>query len=317
MKPFVCTLAAMLLSCTPLPAWECPQGLCGLIGQIDENESNIGYTYRRDSLNWSIGLDEGPDILSELSWKDLYINQITGYGILATDEHLYLRWFADYGRIFHGTNQDSDFLNDNREDEFSRSISKADKGEVFDLTLAFGRSFTFFCDRLRIVPLIGYSWSEQHLRMMDGEQVLFTPNPALTGPIDNLHSSYKTRWYGPWLGADFSFFLKKCFTIFGTIELHSTSYRGIGHWNLREEFIDDFHHKAHGQGVTAALGLKYQYNCHWNLSFLASYETRRTHKGSHTVLIDLDEDVPVIAGATLNAVHWHSAAFTTTCGYSF
>lgn len=317
MKELTYGILAALSMASSIIAWECPEGVRGLVGQVCDNEFELGYTYRRDSLNWSIGLDEGPNVLSDLSWRDLYINQLTTYGYVATDEHLYLRWVADYGRIFHGTNQDSDYFDDDRENEFSRSINKANKGEVFDLSAAIGREFYFFCNQLRIVPLVGYAWNEQHLRMFDGEQVLFTPNPAAVGPIENLHSSYKARWYGPWLGIDLFYLINNCLTAFGTIELHSVSYRGIGHWNLREDFVDNFHHKAHGQGVTSAVGLKYQYNSQWNISLTAQYQTQRTHKGNHSVLIDIGDEVPIFVGARLNPVHWHSAAFTVTGGYSF
>lgn len=305
------------LCVSTLSAWDCPQGLQSLAESVKDAEFDLGYTYRRDKLKWSIGSDDGPNILSELSWKNLYINQISAMGYLTTQDHFYLRGFADYGGIFHGTNQDSDFFGDNRTLEFSRSINKADKGEVFDLSAAIGREFDFLCNTLRLVPLVGYSWHEQHLRMMHGNQVLFTPNPALTGPIDNLHSSYKTRWFGPFVGADLFYDISCNWSLFGTVEYHSVLYRGTGHWNLRNDFLDDFHHKAHGQGFTGAVGAKYTECGNWNLSLIAAFQNWKTRKGSHSVLLDLDNDGIVLAGATLNPVHWRSATLTAAAGYSF
>ncbi len=292
--------------------------LQSLTQQIEDSSLNVGYTYRQDALNWNIGFADGtPNILSELSWKDLYIHQVTAVGTVTTKNQFYLRGIADYGQIYHGRNQDSDYLGDNRTFEFSRSINKANKGEVFDLSIAVGRLFSSQCHTIRLVPLIGYSLHEQHLKMTDGDQVLFLLNPASEGPIEGLDSSYNAKWFGPWVGVDLFFDYTPTVTFFGTFEYHySTFYRGEGDWNLRTDFLDNFHHKAQGHGLSGALGLKYHLYANWELSLIASYQKWTTKKGNHTVLVDLD-GVFALAGAQLNRVNWHSGALTAAAGYSF
>lgn len=280
--------------------------------QIADGEFALGYTFREDGLHWSIAdIDNMPNILSELTWEDLRINQVSAFARAVTTKQLYGRAFADYGRIYHGKNRDSDYGEDNRKEEFSRSISNAGKGEVFDLSAALGYQFQFNFCRLRFVPLIGVSWEEQHLRLYDGIETL----PEVE-PIEGLHSSYKTRWYGPWLGFDLDYDLNENVTFIASFEYHWTVYRGIGHWNLREDLLTDFKHRSHGTGAKCQGGILYALSGNWNAAFLAGFETWSTTKGTHRVTIDTFEGIEDIK-TRLNGVFWHSFRLSAMLTYLF
>lgn len=271
---------------------------------IQEGHLGLGYTFRKDKLTWSIaGENNNPNILSELTWKKLYINQISFITSFKTKNNFYVRAYADYGRIFKGMNQDSDYLESDRKEEFSRSISKADKGEVFDLSAAIGYDFRL-CN-FSLIPLIGASWEEQHLRLFHGKQEI--PDQY---KIKNLHSSYKTRWYGPWIGLDSSFALSSYLDVIASFEYHFNQYRGKGHWNLRSDFLSDFKHFSCGWGYINRVGINFHCELNWTFSFIVSFKKFSTDRGIHTLKIDDEEEGPIKVKNKLNSVKWCSQDFS-------
>ena len=68
--------------------------------------------YRRDDLDWNIAGDingNNPNILSELTWDDIESYQVKFQGSLVWPKIIALKGSANYGWIFDGENQDSDF----------------------------------------------------------------------------------------------------------------------------------------------------------------------------------------------------------------
>ena len=101
--------------------------------------------YRKDDLDWNIGGYLLPDhyvnVLSELTWDDLESYQVKFQGSLIFPNIIALRAIADYGWIFDGDNQDSDYAGNDRTREFSRSNSNSDDDDVWDVSLAIGYPF--------------------------------------------------------------------------------------------------------------------------------------------------------------------------------
>ncbi len=85
-----------------------------------------------EDLNFSIsGLDNQPNIISELNWKD--VRSLKG-GLnfrWMGQSQLVLKGTALFGSVMSGNNQDSDFYGDNRTREFSRSHSDTKGGRIF------------------------------------------------------------------------------------------------------------------------------------------------------------------------------------------
>jgi len=180
-------------------------------GSIQEkrvNRAEVDFTlsagYRVDDLDWNIAGDingNNPNVLSELTWDDVESYQLKAQGSAVWPNIIALRGYANYGWIFDGDNQDSDYLGDNRTFEFSRSNNSTDDDDVLDASLAIGYPIRFGRAVIgTMTPLLGYSYHEQNLNITDGNQTI--PN---LGPFPGLDSSYETEWKGPWIGFDLRF----------------------------------------------------------------------------------------------------------------
>lgn len=285
---------------------------------IERISIESGISYRWDSLDWNIGsLNGSPNILSELIWKDLEIWQIDVQVRAFLCSHIYTRFQADYGWIVKGTNHDFDFLGNDRTQLFSHSISQSNRGCVYDFSGAIGYPLTWSNRHLGLVPLIGYSGHSQHLAMTDGEMVfnLLAPNEA--GSIPHLDSTYRTRWYGPWLGIDAVFCPNCPFCLFATYEYHWVYYRAKAHWNLRPDMPDGFRHNANGYGHVLRVGARYDINPQWFASCFAHYQIWHTRLGTDVTNLIAENGNYFELYQPLNRVNWRSLAIAIIIAYRF
>lgn len=275
---------------------------------------DIGAGYRQDSLNWNIsGLHKKPDVLSELEWKSLRMVQISGLGKVVVCDWM-VRAQGDYARIFHGRTRDSDYDKSGRRDETFRFLCNSGRGEAFDLSLGAGYQLSLFCDVFTLTPVLGYSWHEQHLRMFEGDVLIFNRIHE-RGTLPDLHSNYRTRWRGPWIGVDGAFHVPCMLDVYGSLEYHFAHYHATGHWNMRSDFYDDFHHLANGHGILAIFGIDYPFFECVKLGAHVTYiDMRAKHGKDRTPLLDdiidsvgnLIGTEKVIAETHLNEVNWRS-----------
>lgn len=237
--------------------------------QFIDSQTILEAGIRQDQLDWNIAgniFGDNPNILSELTWKDLEIYQIKTGGLLIFAQNNpriqpCLRGRIDYGWIVAGDNQDSDYDGDNRSLEYSRSNNKSDDGSVFDASLAFGLRFKPIPQaNLFITPLLGLSYHEQNLVITDGNQTLSKP-PQLTplGPIAGLDSTYEAQWRSGWLGADLEWNVFRALSLNGSAEYHVGTYRAEANWNLRTDLNHpvSFRHKSdNAKGYVLSTGAK-------------------------------------------------------------
>ena len=88
-------------------------------------------THRQDRFTWhKAGIDGFPNILSELKWENLRIYAVKGILRHDTGRKTFLEATGSFGWIYSGTNQDSDYDQNDRQDEFSRSYANAGDGRV-------------------------------------------------------------------------------------------------------------------------------------------------------------------------------------------
>ena len=162
-KLYVITVLAAVLSATSLYGQE--------KGSIDA-DLDLVTGYRIDNLDWSIAgntLGQNPNILSELIWSNLQIYH------LELGAEVYVYNFAivasfGYGWIFQGANRDSDYLGNNRTQEFSRSNNQSDTGSVLDIEFGIGYRARIASDDLVIVldltPLVGFAIHEIYVMVI-------------------------------------------------------------------------------------------------------------------------------------------------------
>jgi hypothetical protein len=265
---------------------------------------------RRDHLQWSIaGPNHQPNILSELTWNDLDIAEL-GFDLRAvTPDSFVGKASMDYGIIFSGKNQDSDYWGDNRTIEFSRSDNNGGDGYVLDGSGGVGYAL-YYRDYLILDLLIGLSYHTQQLRMTDGLQVI----PDF-GPFPGLNSQYNAEWWGPWLGIDFECNISTNVQLTAGVEYHLVEYQGEGHWNLRN-FTHPFVHQASGNGVIANLGLQGPIcNC-WEWGIQATHRRFSTNAGTEEQFELIDNQL-FLFEQPFNGALWSSTSLSVSLGTWF
>lgn len=272
--------------------------------------------YRQDDLDWSIAAPTGsPDVLSELQWQDVESAMVeTGIDITFADH-----WHAEgkfaYGEIVEGRNQDSDYLRDNRQGEFSRSNNVADNGATIEVSGALGYHFDIagkqFAPRLRLTPKIGYAFHTQQFNVTNGFQTI----PAL-GHFGGLDSTYEATFFGPWGGLEAQLFLTDRLSLQGSVDYHWTDYEGTGNWNLRDDFQHpkSFTHEAEGESIVASVGGRYRISPSWTISLSADYQKwKANNKGIDTTYFSDGS----IGETRFHGVNWDSFGFNLGMAYRF
>ena len=290
-----------------------------IIGDGNYFSVDVKNGYRVDNLVWSIqGTDGIPNIISELQFKDIEIYQLGLEARVILSNNIYVRSNIDYGWILDGKDQDSDYLGSNRTLEYSRSYAKIEDDFVFDFTLGIGYLFDICDTGLTIAPMLGYTHNEQHFRMTNGFQVVDTFFPERIGPILGLNSTYRTEWDSVWLGLDAGYLLHCDLFVYGNYEFHWANYHALGNWNLRDDFIGDFHHHANGgTGNVGVLGTKYAFCDGWTVGIEGEYQRWKTIHGFDRTNIQVSGDVVFPAGTRLNPVTWRTWSISGNIGYLF
>lgn len=143
---------------SPLMADSCPS--------ID-----VSVGWRRDSLDWKTShLDSS--YVSGRAKSDILFKDINSYTLSGearwVDSFYYIRFsgeygFTDKGRAHERFRINSPYLYYPIEVHTNDPIKR--RSEVYDFNGAVGYPFSFFCSRLALVPLIGFSFHRQHLRV--------------------------------------------------------------------------------------------------------------------------------------------------------
>lgn len=285
-----------------------------LIGLRDvaaiETKFDLNAGYRTDKLNWNIASDLSgtvtPNVLSELTWDTLRIAQLSGGLQLTGADGLHFRATADYGWIYAGNNQDSDYLGNNRTLEFSRTNNDASGDNVWDMSLAFGYRFRYVQDRTPtyLIPLVGYSRHAQNLRITSANQTI----PA-TGPVPGLNSTYQSRWQGRWIGVEFLTDVPSDVNAYFRLEHHWADYSAEANWNLRAdlEHPRSFEQDANGTGNIVSVGfLTVPKSSRWSIRVGLDYQRWTTDPGINRAYFTDG----TIGATRLNSVEWKSWALS-------
>lgn len=268
---------------------------------------NVGH--RSDELRWSIAGDLSgslsPNVLSELTWENVDIVELSVSWKLDMPQRLQLWTRAAYGWIYDGRNRDSDYLGDGRTVEFSRSDNDTRDDDVFDVAVALGYRLTYRLEGglLHLTPLLGLSHHEQRLRITNGFQTI----PPL-GPFPGLDSTYRTEWTGPWVGVELTGEFRSAPNAFVRLEHHWADYTAHANWNLRDDFQHprSFQHEADGTGLVASLGIVSPLRQKWSVRLSLDYQRWRTDPGIDRVFFASG----AVAATRLNEVKWTSRAIT-------
>lgn len=280
---------------------------------------------RKDDFQWSIagnGAGTGPNVLSQLTWSDVdsYYTALSNRTIF--NRNLYFRGVLDYAFIQNGRIQDSDYRVDNRQDEYSRSISNSGGDQIWDISIGAGYPFYFMQDRLMLAPLLGYAYHAQNLRIQDGVQVITWASGPDLGPLDGLNSTYRSVWHGPWFGFDLSYrpstkaFGGRYPMAFGfSLEYHYADYEAEANWNLRSDFQHpvSFEHFADGQGISLSAEWHLGLSAQWDFVFQTTFQRWKTGNGLDQVY----NSNGTIGQTRLNEVEWRNHSMVVGANYRF
>ncbi|MBU0480344.1 MAG: TonB-dependent receptor [Proteobacteria bacterium] len=226
-------------------------GFAQAVDRVEGLEIELNAGSRVDQLDWNIARDPSPNILSELTWSDLEIYEVSAGArvVMVNDRFPFattLKAFGSYGEIQSGDNQDSDYGTNDRGDEWSRSNNGADRGEVSDFSLAWGLVFNTKGGRFTLSPLVGVSLHQQNLTIRDGFQTISEDNPFSSnsadnpppvGPFSDLDSTYDAEWRSAWVGCDLGYQLTSRLELHGSVEYHPKArYEAEANWNLRADY---------------------------------------------------------------------------------
>jgi hypothetical protein len=278
---------------------------------------------RIDELQWSIaGNSAGtnPDIRSELTWSNVHSHQIFMEGRALVNQKVYMRGAVDYGWIYSGHVRDSDYNSDDRNGEYSRSISHTGGDQIWDLSFGVGYPFLLAKHHMLVAPLLGYSYHVQNLRITNGEQIITWPSGPPLGSLDGLDSTYRTRWMGPWLGCDLRYRFWKSevdlpMELSLSLEMHWAQYDAEANWNLRSAFDHptSFEHEADGMGYSFTTEWLIELAMQWDVTLRFHYRHWQTDSGR--------DRIHYASGATgtqqLNEVEWGTRSYMLGVTYHF
>lgn len=134
---------------------------------------DVSVGWRRDSIDWKNRKIDSSYVYGKAR-SDLLFKDINSYTLSAkarwVGSAFYVRCSAEYGLSDNGRARErfkihSPYLYHPISVETSEPIKR--RSEVYDFDGAVGYPFTFLCCRLNIIPLIGFSFHRQHLRVRD------------------------------------------------------------------------------------------------------------------------------------------------------
>ncbi len=289
---------------------------------------------RRNNFDWNFASDATgtatPNILSELTWEDVTVLELTGNvrhiepaDIGPVSGGIHLEAEGTLGWTLTGDNQDSDFLGDNRTNEFSRSDNDAGNGFYVAGSVAAGYQLTLVGpDRslvrkklkarpsthrgrllrkqdvgrltnpdqwiVNVTPLVGYGWDQQEYKIQDGVQTINTLGPGFPPEqgerLPDSNTEYVAEWHGPFFGLE-SEIRKGKNKVRLRGEYHDLSYYGEAFWRARINLAQDPSriHEADGEGYVIEANYAYALGPHYALTVDASYRERWAEDGTDQV----------------------------------
>lgn len=179
--------------------------------------------YRSEGLQWKTGFEGASAYEVKERWSGLQIAELGGRLETCLGERWYLRAEGDYGWILGGSKSfDLDYV----AIEGDEWLKASTRGEVYDVSGAAGYLARFFGGQFEVMPLLGFSYSVQHLVDRD-----YKDSIHLLNLFDEVKSESTYQWFGPWAGLAFGY-LFKGYEVAFEYQGHLSFYRGWVQDNL-------------------------------------------------------------------------------------
>lgn len=257
----------------------------------DTTSLSFGLGYRQDNVNWKMDTPDAvsPEGKSHLSLRDLDIIFLGAKlrAIYGCECPLYFRTSFDYGWVLDGRLRENDkFFSDLSSTTFDgggvtntaaytqivlhNDVSR--KSHVWDFDIALGMPLeNCWFDCLTLLPTVGFGYDRSfyrvsdHMLLSDG----LTPEQQETLGIitEDLgsSSSYRTTFWGPYLGLDFVYCADDCWNLYGEFGFHFLRVRRERSTNTGYAYFDSYEKTKTGYGVSLKLGSNYVFCDNWYL----------------------------------------------------
>lgn len=301
----------------------------------------FGVGWRRDNLKWKVkdmhsSYCKCMDADSTIRFNDIDMYTLSGK-LRWVGRNYYVRLsgmyaLSDKGRAKQHFNihDSSLFYSDDSVCVHTNNHIKR-RSEFYDFELAVGYPLDFFCCRLIVVPLIGFSYDRQRIRVDEKHHHSSSSSSSSYFSVSSSNSfksceysnpfscssssrniasalglsnhkdsaNYRFSWYGPLAGVDIAYALDDCWTLFTQLEglflnnVHRKrkSWTGVG-------FVDDYHHKGWAYGFDGVLGTTFMIHGSWFSTISVEYKWWKGHS-KHDEL------------------HWKSVNVNASVGYIF
>ncbi len=291
----------------------------------DAQGIQVGIGYRQDSLKWNIRDNAviNPRVKANTHFKDLEIFTlgVKYKGLLGCE--VYTRASYDYGWVLDGRKREKNTSKYRRDaDHFDCDgliveggyelsiLSNRTKNSsyVWDVNFGVGKPIeNCWCPELKIAPMVGFAYDRHNLKFKGNDRRYNNSssdnNYASSDDCSNNNhhsrgSSFKTSFWGPWIGFDFAYNSEGCWNVFGEFELHFG--RAERERNTHHDLagIDCFQHTKDFWGPTFRLGANYMFCDCWYVEGTVGYQYWGSY-GCHDQL------------------YWSSATTRLDLGYMF
>lgn len=239
-----------------------------------DNTCRFDIGYRQDDLQWKVHFLPEDNIVDYQKWHDLKIIQLTGTVESLICDQFYLRGVGDYGWILEGTKsfkeKDLDLF-----DVSSHQLKAHTRGSVYDFSGAIGYQFNFFEDQIQLRSLAGYSYHVQRFRDKHYHDMTF-----LVNFFEDVKSTYKYQWEGPWAGVYLSYLWDCQWQIFTEYQFHWNHFKG----DINDCLVPGSSKeagRAHGVlGQEITLGFRHHISCDFEVGILGNYKYWVCNKGT-------------------------------------
>ncbi|OAQ41771.1 hypothetical protein A5893_01250 [Pedobacter psychrophilus] len=215
----------------------------------DRFEFSISTAYQQSDFKWSIaGSANGtnPNVYSELIWKNLRGPAFQTSLKTKLWKGLFIQGSVNYSAIIGGSANDTDYADDNRVNPVFEANLQSDKGYTADYLITVG--YKYKNKKLSISPYLGYGKSTQSMFLLDEN-------------IEELNTSYKANWSGPFVGFIFDAQLKTNLHLETDFAYHQLGYHAKADWNLIDNFAHpvSFKHTANGFALNGKITVVYTF----------------------------------------------------------
>ena len=262
-------------------------GAANALASIYKNRVSPNFTlttgYRNDYLYFTIpGANNSPNVISELDWDNMHSVEVTGIYRWTGPSGFHIKAGGAAAYTVTGDHRDSDYAGDDKTLEYSRSHSDIDGSTMFDGTLGLGYRMDLLAGKrdtqFSLIPLVGYSYHVQHMRMHSSYYSINPSDYTLAGH----NSFYEAVWQGPWIGIEADLAFSGRHGIQASLEYHWADYEAEADWNLRSDLAHplSFTQEADGEGYMASFSYWYKPHPRWEWLLGLAYKDMDTGSGS-------------------------------------